>query len=189
MRRPSTGTVIAFVALFVSLTGTATAAKLLVTSKQIKDGTIQLVDMSTKARARLGTPAGAPAASASVDPSPDVRLNASAFTTVASAAITMRSAGRLMTSASLRLVSGALLPTFARCRLFIEDGAVLSQEATVKPHERGESMQVALVGARLLPAGTYKVLARCGVDRNGSDISFASGDLLVWVSPAAKAAP
>ncbi len=43
-RRASPAMVVAALALFVALGGTATAAKLLITSAQIKDGTIQVVD-------------------------------------------------------------------------------------------------------------------------------------------------
>jgi hypothetical protein len=45
--------VLAMGALLVALTGTATAAGVLVTSKQIKDGTIQTVDISKAAQAQL----------------------------------------------------------------------------------------------------------------------------------------
>jgi hypothetical protein len=45
--------VLAVLALVVALSGTATAAGLLVTSKQIKDGTIQTVDISKSAQAQL----------------------------------------------------------------------------------------------------------------------------------------
>jgi len=53
IRRPSPATVIASLALFVSLTGTGVAATVLITSKQIKDRTIQLVDVSPRARVQL----------------------------------------------------------------------------------------------------------------------------------------
>ncbi len=53
MRRLSPATVIALLALFVALGGTATAAKILVTSADIKNGTIQIVDLSAKARLAL----------------------------------------------------------------------------------------------------------------------------------------
>jgi hypothetical protein len=45
--------VLSMVALVLALGGTATAAGLLVTSKQIKDGTIQTVDISKRAQAQL----------------------------------------------------------------------------------------------------------------------------------------
>ena len=48
---PSLG--VAILALFVALAGSATAAGLLVTSKQIKDGTIQMVDISKQAQGQL----------------------------------------------------------------------------------------------------------------------------------------
>ena len=51
--RPSPGVALAVLALIVALTGTATAAGVLVTSKQIKDGTIQTVDISKSAQAQL----------------------------------------------------------------------------------------------------------------------------------------
>src|SRR4051812_39725336 len=53
LRRPSPSMLVALSALFVALAGTGTAATLLITSAQIKDGTIQLVDMSAKARSEL----------------------------------------------------------------------------------------------------------------------------------------
>ena len=49
MRKPSPAMVVALAALFVALGGTGTAATLLVTSKQIKDRTIQLRDLSPQA--------------------------------------------------------------------------------------------------------------------------------------------
>ena len=51
--RLSPATVIALLALFVALTGTAGAAAVLVTSAQIKNGTIQLADISPKAQNAL----------------------------------------------------------------------------------------------------------------------------------------
>jgi len=53
MQKPSPAMVVALVALFVALGGTGTAATLLVTSKQIKDGTIQVRDMSRQATRSL----------------------------------------------------------------------------------------------------------------------------------------
>lgn len=52
-RRPSAGFALALLALLVATTGTATAAGLLITSKQIKDGTIQAVDISKAAQSQL----------------------------------------------------------------------------------------------------------------------------------------
>jgi hypothetical protein len=52
-RRPSAALVIALLALFVALGGTAAAAKLLITSEEIKDGTIRVVDINKKARKQL----------------------------------------------------------------------------------------------------------------------------------------
>jgi hypothetical protein len=52
-QRPSPALIVALLALFVALGGTATAAKLLITSSQIKDGTIRLVDINKHARANL----------------------------------------------------------------------------------------------------------------------------------------
>lgn len=45
MKKPSPSMTVALLALFVALGGTATAAKLLITSAQIKDGTVQKVDL------------------------------------------------------------------------------------------------------------------------------------------------
>jgi hypothetical protein len=53
--KPSPTTVLAMLALLVALTGTATAAGVLVTSKQIKNGTIQTIDISKAARNQLKT--------------------------------------------------------------------------------------------------------------------------------------
>src|SRR5262245_45365110 len=55
MRQLSPGTVLAMVALFVALTGTATAGgvALIVTSANIKNGTIQTVDLSAGAKRAL----------------------------------------------------------------------------------------------------------------------------------------
>lgn len=51
-RRPSPGLLLGILALVVAMTGSAVAASL-ITSKQIKDGTIQTKDISKKARAQL----------------------------------------------------------------------------------------------------------------------------------------
>lgn len=51
--KPSPATVLAMLALLVALTGTAAASGVLVTSKQIKDGTIQTVDINKAAQAEL----------------------------------------------------------------------------------------------------------------------------------------
>lgn len=51
--KPSPGLALAMIALIVALAGTATAAGVLVTSKQIKNGTIQTVDISKAAQAQL----------------------------------------------------------------------------------------------------------------------------------------
>jgi hypothetical protein len=53
MRRPSPALVVAMVALLVALAGSATAGRSLITSRDIKDGTIQLVDLNTHATAQL----------------------------------------------------------------------------------------------------------------------------------------
>jgi hypothetical protein len=52
-RRPSAALVVSLVALFVALGGTATAARLLITTREIKNGTIRLVDLSPSTRAAL----------------------------------------------------------------------------------------------------------------------------------------
>ena len=52
-RRPSPSLVVAMLALLVSLGGTATAAHLLITSRDIQDGTIRLVDLSPAAKTSL----------------------------------------------------------------------------------------------------------------------------------------
>jgi hypothetical protein len=53
VRKLSPAMVLAMLALAVALTGTATAAGVLVTSEQIKNGTIQTVDISKSAQAQL----------------------------------------------------------------------------------------------------------------------------------------
>ena len=53
LRKLSPATVLAMLALAVALSSTATAAGVLVTSKQIKDGTIQTVDISKAAQKQL----------------------------------------------------------------------------------------------------------------------------------------
>ena len=56
MRKPSPAMVVALLALFVALGGSATAAGVLITSRQIKDRTIQVRDISPPAmRALRGT--------------------------------------------------------------------------------------------------------------------------------------
>jgi hypothetical protein len=52
-RRPSASLIVAMLALLVSLGGTATAAHLLITSRDIQDGTIRLVDLSPATRTSL----------------------------------------------------------------------------------------------------------------------------------------
>lgn len=51
--KPSPALALGMIALLVALTGSATAAGVLVTSRQIKDGTIQAVDISKAAKAQL----------------------------------------------------------------------------------------------------------------------------------------
>jgi hypothetical protein len=51
--RPSPAMVVALIALLASLAGTATAAKVLITSKDIKNGTIRLVDLNKQTRKQL----------------------------------------------------------------------------------------------------------------------------------------
>src|SRR3954449_6571234 len=53
LRKLSPAMVLAIAALVVALGGPATAAGVLVTSNQIKDGTIQTVDISKSAQAQL----------------------------------------------------------------------------------------------------------------------------------------
>lgn len=53
MRRPSPALVVAMVALLVALAGSAAAGRALITGRDIKDGTIQLVDLDKHARAQL----------------------------------------------------------------------------------------------------------------------------------------
>ena len=52
VRRPSAGLVVGIIALIVAMSGSAVAASL-ITSAQIKDGTIQLKDINKKARTAL----------------------------------------------------------------------------------------------------------------------------------------
>jgi hypothetical protein len=58
LRRPSAGLIVGIIALIVALSGTAVASSL-ITSAQIKNGTIQLKDLSTKARKALTGRTGA----------------------------------------------------------------------------------------------------------------------------------
>jgi hypothetical protein len=52
-RRPSPAMIVALIALLISLGGTATAAGMLITSKDIRNGTIRLVDLNKKTRKQL----------------------------------------------------------------------------------------------------------------------------------------
>jgi hypothetical protein len=52
-RRPSSALVVATIALFVALTGSAAATRALITSRDIKNGTIQTVDLSPTAKTSL----------------------------------------------------------------------------------------------------------------------------------------
>jgi hypothetical protein len=51
--RPSPALIVALLALFVALGGTAAAAKVLITSRDIKDGAIRLVDINKQTRKQL----------------------------------------------------------------------------------------------------------------------------------------
>ena len=53
MRRPSASLVVALLAIVIATAGTASATTALITSHQIKNGTIRLVDISKKARNAL----------------------------------------------------------------------------------------------------------------------------------------
>jgi hypothetical protein len=57
--KPSPALLVAVLALFVALGGTATAAKVLITSGDIKNGTIRLVDINKKTRKQLAQHADA----------------------------------------------------------------------------------------------------------------------------------
>lgn len=52
-RRPSPALYVALLALFIALGGTAAAAKVLITSREIKDGTIRLIDINKQTRKQL----------------------------------------------------------------------------------------------------------------------------------------
>src|SRR4051794_37402927 len=67
--RPSPAMTVALLALFVSLCGSAVAAKGLITGAQIKDHSIATVDLSRVAVARLHGAAGAPGAAGVAGPS------------------------------------------------------------------------------------------------------------------------
>src|SRR3954451_17244957 len=60
--RPSASLVISIIALVAACSGSAVAASL-ITSKQIKDGTVQVKDLSKKARSSLAGQRGAAGAS------------------------------------------------------------------------------------------------------------------------------
>src|SRR3954454_24702709 len=66
-RRPSSALIVAVVALVMATTGSAVAASL-ITSKQIKDGTIQTSDISKRALASLKAPAGGAAVTGPAGP-------------------------------------------------------------------------------------------------------------------------
>jgi hypothetical protein len=53
LNKPSPSMVVALIALLASLAGTATAARVLITSKDIKNGTIRLVDLNKKTQRQL----------------------------------------------------------------------------------------------------------------------------------------
>ncbi len=53
MRRPSASLVVAVLAIVIATAGTASATTALITSRQIKNGTIRLVDINKKARKAL----------------------------------------------------------------------------------------------------------------------------------------
>jgi hypothetical protein len=88
-------------ALLVSLGGTATAARMLITSRDIKDGTIQLVDLSGRAKASLHAHAVdadlADEAYTLNDPSSDRLIHASA-TPTPGALLPLDAQGRLPAS-------------------------------------------------------------------------------------------
>ena len=80
MRKPSPAMVVALIALFVALSGTATAGGLLITSRQIKNGTIQAVDLNARTLRQLAGrpgptgpqgPEGAPGPQGPLGPSGD----------------------------------------------------------------------------------------------------------------------
>lgn len=104
MRRFSPATILATIALFVALTGSATAgAVALITGKQIKNGSIGIVDLNAGARAGLkgkrgpSGPAGLPGAAGVVGPAgpagppgvQNTKLYASDFTVETNNALTL----------------------------------------------------------------------------------------------------
>lgn len=101
-RLPQPSMVVAMLALLVSLGGTATAARLLITGRDIKDGTIRLVDLSAGAKSALqghaDTAGFATQAGAIRDPG-SAQLISASTTPTAGKLLPLDAEGRLPTSA------------------------------------------------------------------------------------------
>ena len=128
MRRPSPALTVAGAALFVSLAGNAFAVTHgLITSKDIKDGSIQLVDLSSSARAALHGqrgpvgpkgPQGQQGQPGPAGPAADLGALSSTVDTLQTKLNTICAKGRLMYGAVLSGFSGGtyyLYPYYVYC--------------------------------------------------------------------------
>lgn len=110
LTRPSPAMVVALIALFASLAGTATAAKVLITSRDIKNGTIRLVDLNKQTRKQLTAHAQRAARADVADSADSVTDEATGNTISASSD---PSAGALLPLSADGHFPGSVLPNIA----------------------------------------------------------------------------
>jgi hypothetical protein len=172
-RRPSGSMVVAVLALVLATSGSAVAASV-ITSRQIKDGTIQTKDISKRARAQLAKTASAGTAgprgdtgetgprgpSDAVFKSPDTVLQfPGTFTDVVAIDLT---AGNWVVHANVTAEneSGAVT-AFAACHLELGGTNVADMTPLKLSPAGGPRAVIALNGAGIVPAIGGKAALRC----------------------------
>ena len=213
--------VVALLALTVAMGGTAYAAVVItganvkdgslrsadiadgrhgVQSRDVKNGSLGVIDLSAAARARLKGNAGATgatgrspmtsSASATYSTTPVVLNAPTAVLRIGNSSqggtgkISLASTGRITVSASINMSELSLATGRVECVLQIDDGAgtfaTISQIAAYKwtAQATGDSFQVPLTGATVKSPGTYDVQALCD-DPFSNSARFNRGDLTV----------
>jgi len=127
-RRPSPAMVVALIALLMSLGGTATAAGMLITSKDIRNGTIRLVDLNKKTRKQLTAHARSATHASEADSADFVTDAATGNAIGASSA---PSAGNLLPLSADGHFPGSVLPNIAARIYNSTDEPVLLQPTSL----------------------------------------------------------
>jgi hypothetical protein len=148
MRLPSPALVVAAAALFVALSGAATAAKVLITSAQIKNRTIQLEDLSKRARAQLTARAQRADVSATAEYATAAQVASNAYTVDGVAVSRQGLGGTLLPLASNGRFPTSAMPNIA-ARVLSSRDTTLPTQIPFEPIRRVEFDRVSFDTARL----------------------------------------